>query len=170
MIGSSRIIGFIAAFILVMSFTACSDDDDLEVEFFLTNDLTTEAPEPVTEFRFGEDIGFILRLWNTGDKDVDVGYDRDIIGNDIFTVYKGNGEIVGKPWKDMGVTFEGLLPIYAGSFKQWQAVWKGVTTRSAVLFPNEDNEPLAVGSYYCHFIVRLPERSVVCHQRFSVIP
>lgn len=153
-----------------MSFAACSDDDDLEVEFFLTKDLAKETPEPTTEFRYGENIVFVLRVWNTSDENIDIGEDRDIIGNDVFTVYKENGEEVGRPWGEWGETFEWQLYLNAGSFKQWFAVWKGVTTRSMVFFTNEDNEPLPVGSYYSRFTIHLPDRQVTCHQRFSVIP
>ena len=166
----SRIVGFIGAFVLVMSFAACSDDDDLKVEFFLTKNIEIDKCEPVTEFRYGEDIGFILRVWNTSDENIDIGEDRDIIGNDVFTVYKENGEEVGRPWEKWGTTFEWIMALNAGDFKQWYAVWKGVTTRSMVFFTNEDNEPLPVGSYYSRFTIHLPDRDVTCLQRFSVIP
>ncbi len=156
---------------LIMSFMACSDDDDLEVEFFLTTAVENETPEPANEFRYGDDIGFLLRIRNTSNDNVDVGSDRNIIDTDIFTVYKENGEMVGKPWKEMGETYVLPLPLYAGSYRQWQAVWRGKeTTRSVVLLNNEDNNPLAIGNYYCRFVVRLPNRNVVCNQHFVVIP
>lgn len=78
---------------LIMSFMACSDDDDLEVEFFLTTAVENETPEPANEFRYGDDIGFLLRIRNTSNDNVDVGSDRNIIDTDIFTVYKENGEM-----------------------------------------------------------------------------
>lgn len=174
-----KLFGAICVTALIMSFTACSDDDDLEVEFYLTSAVENETPESVNkfgygdkakEFRYGDNIGFVLRLRNTGDDDVDIGPERNLIDTDIFTVYNENGEMVGKPWREMGETYEMPLPLYAGSYRQWQAVWSGKTTRAVVLFDNEDNEPLAIGSYYCRFVVRLPDRNVVCNQHFSVIP
>lgn len=173
------LLGAMSVCCLIMSFTACSDDDDLEVDFYLTTAVENETAESVkefqygdkaTEFRYGDNIGFVLRLRNTGNDDVNLGSDLNIIGSDIFTVYKENGEVVGKPWREIGETSEMPTPLYAGNYRQWQAVWRGKNTRAAVLFPNEDNEALAIGSYYCRFVVRLPDRNVVCKQHFSVIP
>lgn len=90
------LLGAMSVCCLIMSFTACSDDDDLEVDFYLTTAVVNETAESTTEFqygdkatefRYGDNIGFVLRLRNTGNDDVNCKKVGESFGGSPFLLY-----------------------------------------------------------------------------------
>lgn len=119
--------------------------DSIQAEFALLN----ARGEQATTFAYGEDIIFDLKVYNNGNypfwRDV-----RQILGNDMFRVYRSNGHYEGTPWHydDIGtLVFHGIA---AHSMKHWQCPWSSASAIKPTppLMLNTYNHRLSKGSYY----------------------
>ena len=120
--------------------------DSIQVEFELLN----ARGEQTTTFNYGEDIIFDLKVYNNGNypfwRDA-----WDILGHDMFGVYRSNGHYEGIPWHYYEGFVDAILRgIGAHSLKHWQCPWssKSSVKPTFPLMLNKDNHILSKGSYY----------------------
>lgn len=148
---------------------SCSDDDIWSVDFHLENAAGTVTDE----FRQGESIMFVLTITNMGDEAAELPVsDRDILGDQLFSVYDAAGNYVGKPYSSYADTEILLNHIAPGGTRSWWVEWtfSDTGTRAYEFQGDVAASPLPAGRYFSRFPIRVGGKTVMCQTGFSVVP
>lgn len=179
-----------------MAFTACSNDDDMQVKENVVLDVDTlqvfdgfdvkfqmldTKGRPVTTFKEGENVTFKLVVINKQKEPIKLL--TDFIGTDAFHVFSATGNDLGLPWD--AVVQKGISAYFLHQSESatvsCQAFGKSdeeLPSQSKLDFAKyKDRNPLPRGSYYTQFELNLnaqgetpsgDSKGIVCKKAFTI--
>ena len=179
-----------------MTFTACSNDDDMQVRENVVLDADTvqvfdnfdvkfqmldAQGRPVTKFKEGENFTFRLAVINKQKETFELL--TDFIGMDAFHVFSASGDDYGLPWDavvQMGMAVYFLHQSESATVS-CRAFGKNGDERPILsrlsLVKDKDRNPLPKGSYYTQFELKLNAqgktpgegaKGIVCRKAFTI--
>jgi hypothetical protein len=179
-----------------MTFTACSNDDDMQVRENVVLDADTvqvfdnfdvkfqmldAQGRPVTKFKEGENFTFRLAVINKQKETFELL--TDFIGMDAFHVFSASGDDYGLPWDavvQMGMAVYFLHQSESATVS-CRAFGKNSDERPILtrlsLVKYKDRNPLPKGSYYTQFELNLNaqgktpsegSKGIVCKKSFTI--
>ena len=179
-----------------MAFTACSNDDDMQVKENVVLDADTlqvfdgfdvkfqmldAQGRPVTKFKEGENFTFRLAVINKQKETFELL--TDFIGMDAFHVFSASGDNYGLPWDavvQMGMAVYFLHQSESATVS-CRAFGKNGDERPILtrlsLVKDKDRNPLPKGSYYTQFELNLNaqgktpgegSKGIVCRKAFTI--
>lgn len=179
-----------------MAFTACSNDDDMQVKENVVLDADTlqvfdgfdvkfqmldAQGRPVTKFKEGENFTFRLAVINKQKETFELL--TDFIGMDAFHVFSASGDDYGLPWDavvQMGMAVYFLHQSESATVS-CRAFGKNSDERPILtrlsLVKYKDRNPLPKGSYYTQFELKLNAqgktpgegaKGIVCRKAFTI--
>ena len=179
-----------------MAFTACSNDDDMQVRENVVLDADTvqvfdnfdvkfqmldAQGRPVTKFKEGEDITFKLAVINKQKETFELS--TEFIGMDAFRVFSAAGDNLGLPWD--AVVQKGISAYFLHQSESATVLClafgkkdEEIPLRSKLDFAKyKDRNPLPKGSYYTQFELKLNAqgktpgegaKGIVCRKAFTI--
>lgn len=179
-----------------MAFTACSNDDDMQVRENVVLDADTvqvfdnfdvkfqmldAQGRPVTKFKEGENFTFKLAVINKQKETFELS--TEFIGMDAFRVFSAAGDNLGLPWDavvQMGMAVYFLHQSESATVS-CRAFGKNSDERPILtrlsLVKDKDRNPLPKGSYYTQFELKLNAqgktpgegaKGIVCRKAFTI--
>lgn len=161
--------------IAILTFTACSDDEEetMTVHFQLLNEAGAEC------YKYQEDdnIIFRLRIDNNTDNATILPSVFEIIGTDIFSIYSAKGEYIGTPWDELFGNSSGKFVIESNSSAVILCPWLDAPSLgveghenyySGCFSKTEKKLALPKGEYYSKFDISLKTKTKSCYRTFVI--